>query len=210
MANPKEQLGRRDPEARRRAIMDAGLAVFAAQGFAATKLDDVAEKAGVAKGTIYLHFRDKQDLFEQIVRDAVGPVIARLEGVAKPPDLPTDVLLKAMFDLFRTEVLGTSRKHVLRLVMTEGANSPAIADFYHREVVSRGLSLIGALLRRAEAEGELATGDLAKYPQLVMAPLIMAVIWDSLFGRIEPLDLEGLLATHRQVLLGGKRPGGQT
>src|SRR5262245_66489899 len=120
MTKPKE-LGRKDPEARRQAILDAGLAVFAAQGFAATKLDDVAEKAGVAKGTIYLYFKDKQDLFEQIVRNAVLPVVARLEGVAKLPDLPTETVLKMMFDLFRTEVLGTSRKHVVRLVLTEGA-----------------------------------------------------------------------------------------
>lgn len=208
MAKHKE-LGRRDPEARRQAILKAGLAVFAAEGFAATKLDDVAEKAGVAKGTIYLHFRDKQDLFEQIVRDAVAPVIARLESVAELPELPTDMVFKALFDLFRTEVLGTSRKHVLLLVMTEGPNFPAIAEFYHREVVSRGLRLIGELLRRAKAKGELPTPDLAKYPQLVFAPLIMAVIWDGLFARIEPLDVEGMLTAHRETLLSGKRTGGQ-
>ena len=128
--------------------MQAGLAVFSDQGFAATKLDDVAVKAGVAKGTIYLYFRDKQDLFEQIVRDAVLPVIARLEGIAQAPDLPAEVALKALIDLFRTEVLETRRKHVLRLIMTEGPRFPALAEFYHREVVSRGLKHIGELLRR--------------------------------------------------------------
>jgi AcrR family transcriptional regulator len=203
----RKGLGRRDPEARRQAILDAGLAVFAAQGFAATKLDDVAEKAGVAKGTIYLHFQDKQNLFEQIVLNAVAPVITRLEGVARVTDLPAHLVFKALFDLFRTEVLGTSRKHILRLVITEGARFPAIANFYHREVVSRGVKLVGELLRRAEAKGELSTGSLAKFPQLVFAPLLMAVIWDSLFARIEPLDVEALLATHRELLLGSKRLG---
>lgn len=203
----RSKLARRDPEARRGAILKAGLAVFAAEGFAATKLDDVADKAGVAKGTIYLHFRDKQDLFEQIVREAVLPVIARLESVAKLPDLPTDMVFKALFDLFRTEVLETDRKHVLRLVMTEGPNFPAIGEFYHREVVSRGLGQISELLRRTEAKGELATPDLARHPQLVFAPLLMAVIWDAVFGRIEPLDVEGLLTVHRELLLAHKRPG---
>jgi AcrR family transcriptional regulator len=201
----RKELARKDPEARREAILEAGLAVFAAEGFAATKLDDVAEKAGVAKGTIYLHFQDKQDLFEQIVREAVMPVIARLEGVAKLPDLPTEMVFKATFDLFRTEVLGTNRKHVLRLVMTEGAHFPAIAEFYHREVVSRGVKLIGELLRRAKAKDELPIEGLARFPQLVFAPLIMAVIWDGLFGKIEPLDVERLLAVHRELLF-GKRP----
>jgi len=205
MANRKE-LGRRDPEGRREAILQAGLTVFAAEGYAATKLDDVADKAGVAKGTIYIHFKDKQDLFEQMVRDAVLPVIARLEGIAETPDLPAELVFKALFDLFRTEVLETKRKDVLRLVMTEGPRFPAIAEFYHREVISRGLKQIGVLLRRAEARGELAHPSIVKFPQLVFAPLIMAVIWDALFARIEPLELEGLLVAHRQLLLGSDKP----
>src|SRR5512145_2061899 len=141
------EMARRDPEARRQAILDAALHVFAAEGFAAARLDHVADNAGVAKGTIYLHFKDKQDLFEQMVREAVSPVIARLEEVAKLPDMPTDLVLQRMFDAFRTEVLGTRRKHLLRLVLTEGPRFPAIAEFYHREVVSRGLRLMGEVLK---------------------------------------------------------------
>jgi hypothetical protein len=137
-------------------------------------------------------------------------VIARLESVAKVPDLPTDTVLKTMFDLFRVEVLDTSRKHVLRLVLTEGPRFPRIAEFYHREVVSRGLGLIGGLLRRAKARGELSTDAVAKFPQLIFAPLIMALIWDALFARIEPLNVEALLAAHRELLLGGKRPGARS
>src|SRR5262245_38495779 len=110
MTTNRTELARRDPEARRQAILEAAAAVFVADGFAAAKLDDVAEKAGVAKGTIYLHFKDKQDLFEQMVREAVSPVIARLEALAKLPELPADGVLKGMFTVFRTEVLGTRRK----------------------------------------------------------------------------------------------------
>ena len=191
--------------------MQAGLAVFSDQGFAATKLDDVAVKAGVAKGTIYLYFRDKQDLFEQIVRDTVLPVIARLEGIAQAPDLPAEVALKALIDLFRTEVLETRRKHVLRLIMTEGPRFPALAEFYHREVVSRGLKHIGELLRRSAAKGELSIAAVVRFPQLVFAPLLMAVMWDALFARIDPLDVDGMLAAHRELLVGkAKQRGGKT
>jgi AcrR family transcriptional regulator len=206
----RSALGRRDPGARRQAILEAALDVFAAEGFAAAKLDDVADKAGVAKGTIYLHFKDKQDLFEQMVRDAVLPVIARLEELAKVPDLPAELVLRAMFDVFRTQVLGTRRKDLLRLILTEGPRFPAIAVFYHREVVARGLTLMGELLNRARAKGDLSAEGLARFPQLVVAPLILAVVWDSLFAAIEPLDVEGLLAVHRELLLGGKgQAGGQ-
>ncbi|HXE87556.1 MAG TPA: TetR/AcrR family transcriptional regulator [Hyphomicrobiaceae bacterium] len=206
------ELGRRDPEARRQAILEAALDVFAAEGFAAAKLDDVAEKAGVAKGTIYLHFKDKQDLFEQMVREAVFPVIARLEELAKLPDLPAELVLRAMFEVFRTQVLATRRKDLLRLILTEGPRFPAIAAFYHREVVARGLALMGELLNRARANGELSAEGLARFPQLVVAPLILAVVWDGLFAAIEPLDVEGLLAVHRELLLrgAGGRGEGQT
>lgn len=206
------ELGRRDPEARRQAILEAALDVFAAEGFAAAKLDDVADKAGVAKGTIYLHFKDKQDLFEQMVREAVFPVIARLEELAKLPDLPAELALRAMFEVFRTQVLATRRKDLLRLILTEGPRFPAIAAFYHREVVARGLALMGELLNRARANGELSAEGLARFPQLVVAPLILAVVWDGLFAAIEPLDVEGLLAVHRELLLrgAGSRGEGQT
>ena len=201
------ELGRRDPEARRQAILEAALAVFTAEGFAAAKLDHVAEKAGVAKGTIYLHFKDKQDLFEQMVREAVSPVIVRLEALAQLPDLPVDMILQGMFNLFRTEVLGTQRKDLLRLVLTEGPRFPAIGAFYHREVVSRGLKLMGELLERAKANGELSADGLVRFPQIIVAPLILAVVWDGLFAAIEPLDVQGMLAVHRELLLRGTGEG---
>jgi AcrR family transcriptional regulator len=206
----RSDLPRRDPEGRRQAILEAAIGVFVAQGFAAAKLDDVAEQAGVAKGTIYLHFRDKQDLFEQMVRAAVSPVIERLEALAKVPDLPADMVLKGLYEVFRTQVLGTARKDLLRLVITEGPRFPAIAGFYHREVVTRGLKLVGEVLRRAGEKGELAAADLAAYPQLIVAPLILAVVWDGLFGTVEPLDVEGLLDVYRRVLLSGARQGERT
>jgi AcrR family transcriptional regulator len=202
-------LGRRNPEGRRQAILDAGLAVFAAKGFEASKLDDVAEKAGVAKGTIYLHFRDKQDLLEQIVRNAAAPVLGKLEDVAKLPDMPLRAALQAMFALFLKEVIGTKRKHVVRLVLTEGARFPAIAKFYHREVISRGMSILRELLHRAHASGEIASADLEKFPQLVLAPLILAVIWDGVFARIEALDFEGMFAAHCDLLIGRGSPSGE-
>ena len=201
------ELGRRDPEARRQAILEAALAVFAEEGFAAAKLDDVADRAGVAKGTIYLHFKDKQDLFEQMVREAVSPVIVRLEQLAKLPDMPLELVLGAMFEVFRTEVLGTRRKDLLRLILTEGPRFPAIAAFYHREVVARGLKLMGELLNRAKSKGELPVDGLARFPQLIVAPLLLAVVWDSLFAAIEPLDFKGLFEVHRGLLLGGKAHG---
>ena len=188
--------------------MEAALNVFAAEGFAAARLDDVAERAGVAKGTIYLFFRDKEDLFEQIVRRAAEPVLERLQGVAERVDIPLDTFVSVLFDTFQTEVLGTRRKEILRLVMSEGRRFPRIAEFYHREVITRGLDVIRAVLERAAKRGEPHAARLAKFPQLVFAPLLLSVVWDGLFSSFESLDIAGLLDAHRALLTGSDQTKG--
>jgi AcrR family transcriptional regulator len=189
-----------EPEARRRAILSAGLAVFAADGFAAAKLDDVAAKAGVAKGTIYLYFRDKEDLFEQIVRDAAGPVLAQLQSMTALPDISTAELISKIFEVFRTQILATDRKLVTKLVLTEGARFPKIAEFYHTEVISKGLSIVRKIAQRAAARGEILPPEVEHFPQLVFAPIMLALLWDGLFSKFDPLDVEGLLSAHHKIL----------
>jgi AcrR family transcriptional regulator len=190
------------PEARRQAILKAALSVFAAHGFEAARLEDVAARAGVAKGTLYLYFRDKEALFEALVRNAVSPLLEHMGKVAAAPDISPLQALETFFALFQKEVLGTERKLLLRLIMAEGPRFPAIAEFYYREVVSHGLRMMRALSTRAASEGAFATDAPARYPQLVVAPLLVAVLWDGLFAKIDPLDVGGLLDAHREVLTG--------
>lgn len=196
-AKRREQASRQ----RREAILAAALEVFASDGFAAARLDDVAAKAGVAKGTIYLFFEDKEHLFEQILISAITPVLAQVEALASAPAISLDSVLAKMFAYFRKEVLATHRREVMRLVLSEGRRFPRIAEAYHREVVSKGLAIVRRIARKAHERGELEHHDLERFPHLVFAPLLLAVIWDGLFSRLEPLDVEGLLAAHRSMLL---------
>ena len=190
------------PEARREAILKAALWVFAAHGFEAARLEDVAAHAGVAKGTLYLYFQDKEALFEALVRNAVSPLLEHMSRVAAAPGISPLDAIETFFAVFEKEVLGTERKLLLRLIMAEGPRFPAIAEFYYREVVSRGLGLMRGLAERAAREGQFATSAPARYPQLIVAPLLMAVLWDGLFAKIDPLDVSGLLRAHREVLTG--------
>jgi AcrR family transcriptional regulator len=194
-----------EPEARRQAILDAALLVFAEHGFEAARLDDVAARAGVAKGTLYLYFQSKDALFEGLVRTAVAPIIARMSELAAAPDIPPMLAIKAFFALFEAEVLGTKRKLLLRLIISEGPRFPAIAEVYYREVVSRGLALMRKLAERAARQGEFATDAPARFPQLIIAPLLVALIWDGLFAKIDPLDVGRLLTAHAELLTG--KPG---
>jgi AcrR family transcriptional regulator len=191
------------PDDRRAEILAAAFEVFARQGFAAARLDDIAKRAQVAKGTIYLHFHDKEDLFFELVRGAAAPLLKRLSDLAAVPDFPIGSLLSAIFALFRSEILATNRKEILRLVIAEGPRFPRIAAFYYEEVVAKGLQIMRDILQRADQRGELREKALVRHPQLVFAPLIVTVVWDALFGRLDPLDVDGLLKTHLQLLTAG-------
>ena len=191
-------------EARRQAIVAAALAEFCARGFADTRLDDVARRAEVAKGTIYLHFRDKEALFREIVGTMLVPLVAVLE--APPPDIPIRQTLERFVDLFVREIYATERRKVLRLVMTEGPRFPELAEFYYRNVVGRALTAMRALLRRAQARGELVDDTLVRFPQLIVAPGMVAIIWSGLFDRFEPLDVAAMMRAHIGVLFEGCAP----
>ena len=194
-----------EPAVRKQAILDAALDVFAECGFEAARLDDVAARAGVAKGTVYLHFDDKEALFEEVVRSAVSPILERLDALAAAPDLPTDKFLESLFAVFEKEVLGTKRKLLIRLIIAEGPRFPRIAEFYYRNVVSRIMPLIAKVAERGVERGELLSDAFARYPQLVAAPLLLAVIWDALFAAIKPLDVADFLRAHREALTGKTR-----
>jgi AcrR family transcriptional regulator len=202
-SNPPSSRAARAAE-RRQAIIDAALDEFVARGFAATRLDDVAKRASVAKGTIYLHFTDKEALFQELIRTALVPLIGRL---AAPPPSGRSVraALEAFAQTFAEEVVSTRRGDIVRLIIAEGTRFPAIADFYYREVVSRGIAGMGALIELGIARGEIRQEGLKRFPQIVVAPAIVAVVWQGLFGRHAPLDANEMLRVHLDLIFGERR-----
>jgi AcrR family transcriptional regulator len=199
---PRRNLSRAQKSAARRdAILVAALDEFSAQGFAAARLEDVARRAGVAKGTIYLHFANKEALFQELVRTMLGPLVATLDQL-RATDLPIRTVLERFADLFVTGIYGTRRRDVVHLVISEGARFPKLAEFYYREVVERGMAAMRALLERAIARGEIRHTGLARFPQLVVAPGLVAIIWRGLFDRFAPLDAADMMRAHIDILLG--------
>jgi AcrR family transcriptional regulator len=202
-ATPASNRAERTAE-RRSAIIEAALDEFIARGFTATRLDDVAKRAGVAKGTIYLHFKDKESMFEELIRTALVPLIGRLHA---PPPIGGSVrdAVEGFARTFIQEVASTRRGDIVRLIVAEGPRFPSIADFYYREVVSRGLAGMRALIELAVARGEIQQKNLARFPQILVAPAIIAVIWQSLFSKHAPLDATEMFRVHLDLIFGERR-----
>ena len=201
-ARRKRPRGERRSE-RREAILAAALEEFAARGFAATRLDDVAARAGVAKGTIYLYFRDKESLFQELVRAMLSPVVGAIEA-APLADMPVRAIAEMIVDLFVREVYGTRRKDVIRLIIAEGPRFPKLAEFYYREVIAHVMPAMQGLLARAVKRGELPGDALARFPQLLIAPGLVAVVWNGLFDRFSPLDVHALMRAHLDLIFGAR------
>jgi AcrR family transcriptional regulator len=203
---PKLPSNRAERAAERRgAIIEAAMNEFIARGFAATRLDDIAKRAGVAKGTIYLHFKDKESMFEELIRTAIVPLVIRLSSTPPAPGASVRDMVEAFARTFIAEVASTRRGDLVRLVVAEGPRFPAVADFYYREVVTRGLAGMRAMIELGIARGEIKQKNLAQFPQILVAPALIAVIWQSLFGKHAPLDAIAMFRVHLDLIFGERR-----
>ena len=206
LASSKPASNRAERAAERRgAIIEAAMEEFIARGFAATRLDDVARRAGVAKGTIYLHFKDKESMFEELIRTAIVPLLNRLAAGPPPPGGSVRDMIEGFVRTFIHEVTTTRRGDIVRLIVAEGPRFPAIADFYYREVVSKGLAGMRAAISLGIARGEIKHKDLAQFPQILIAPAMIAVIWQSLFSKHAPLDAIEMFRVHLDLIFGERR-----
>jgi AcrR family transcriptional regulator len=188
-------------QARLQTILDAALDVFSEKGFADARLDEVAARARIAKGTIYLYFPSKEALFEALVHSGIAVPIETIEAQVLALDAPAEATLRMLFVFLRQEVLGTRRRDIVRLVLSEGGRFPEIAALYHREVVSRGMRLLRRIAEKAVARGEFRSDELARFPQLAVAPAILALVWTNLFQRLDPLDVDGMFEAHLDLLM---------
>jgi len=202
---PRQPRWRRRKDARPEEIISAALEVFAERGFAATKLEDVARKAGVTKGTIYLYFNNKDALFKALVRQTIVPVIARGEAVAEAFTGSARDLFERLVREYWRVVGETSLSGIPRLMIAEAGNFPELARFYYEEVITRGHRLMEGVLARGIKAGEFKKVDLAIATKLAMAPLLHAVVARKAFAACMPegFDVPSYLDTHINLFLHG-------
>jgi AcrR family transcriptional regulator len=199
---------RRRKEARPGELVAAALACFAERGFAATRLDDIAAKAGVSKGTVYLYFPSKEELFKAVVRESLLPNIARAETMLDDPAMPAAEQLRRLLEFMTGRLASSPIGIIPKLIVTEAGNFPDIARFYLDQVVHRGFALVGRVLTRGIERGEFRAVDVRHTTFCVIAPLLLTALWRHSLGRYEPeaLDPDALWRTHIELLLQGLRP----
>jgi AcrR family transcriptional regulator len=199
---------RRRKEARPDEILAAALASFAERGFAATRLEDVAARAGISKGTLYLYFKGKEELFEAVVRATLLPNLERVEALAATFDGPSALLLERLL-LTIAGVMDSRVGAIPKLVIAEAGNFPGLARFYLDEVVRRGLRLIGTILRRGIERGEFRAVDVDHAVFCVIGPMLLATLWKNSLEAYDDaaLDTQALVRAHLDLLLQGLETG---
>jgi AcrR family transcriptional regulator len=186
-------------------ICAAALEVFAERGFAAAKLDDIARRAGVSKGPLYLYFEDKADLFRAVIRDTVAPRVAAVREMADKIELPFAQIIPMFLANFAEMATRLPVGAVAKIVIGESRNFPDLAKVWHDQVASGALSALEQLIKRAQERGEVRPGDARLMAFSLMGPMLMGVLWRETLQLAggQPLDLAKLAAQHGETVLAG-------
>ena len=200
---------RRRKDARPQEILEAALSVFAERGFSASRMELIAARAGVSKGTIYLYFDSKEAVFRALVHEMLGTQLARFADFARGSSGPVGPVIA---DILRGigEFIAASNRVVLpKIVIAEAGNFPEVARIYREEVIENGLGLFAGLLKKGMASGEFRTLPIPHAVRLCIAPVLLAAIWRTTFAQLdsEPYDYAGLIETHIATLLRGLKRG---
>jgi AcrR family transcriptional regulator len=194
---------RRRKEARPAELVRAGLEEFAVNGFAGTRLDDIARRAGVAKGTIYRYFADKEALFLAAVRTEVAPVFEQIVGFVDVYPGTTRDLLKLMFETIHRQLVNSDLRVLVRIIIAEGERFPTLTELYYTETIAKGRALLEQIVARGIARGEVRQGAAANLPLVLVAPALMAAIWRMTFDRYTHISSEAFLDAHMDLVFNG-------
>lgn len=192
----------RRKEARPEEILAAALELFVERGYAATRLEDVAAKAGVSKGTVYLYFANKEELLKAVVREGIVSPLAEFKDLAEHYEGSTFTLLRLLMLGWWARIGATRASGIPKLIVAESGNFPELARFYVKEVVEPGHEVVTGIIRRGIERGELRAMDADHVARLVVAPMLLAILWRTAFEphASGPMDTPGFLEAHLELL----------
>ncbi|HET6628226.1 MAG TPA: TetR/AcrR family transcriptional regulator [Woeseiaceae bacterium] len=198
MARPRF---RRRKEDRPEEITRAALAAFAEKGYAATRVTDVAKRAGVSKGLLYLYFRTKEELFKAVIKSVVSPRIDALQKAIEETELSAEEYLRGPFLDFARQLPRSPARVLIRLMIAEGPRHPDLTAWYWENVVAHGLDALRKLIRRGVEGGEFRPSALEEFPHLLIAPVLVSAAWSIVFEPHHKLDTDRFIEAHLDLLL---------
>lgn len=195
----------RRKDARPQELLAAALELFVERGFAATRLDDVAKVAGVSKGTLYLYFCSKEELFKAVVRESMLPMLGEAEGMIEQFSGSSEELFRLVINTWWDKIGNTSLSGITKLIMAEAGNFPEVAKFYQEEVIDRAEKMVISMLRRGIQRGEIRQVDLEIAPRILIWPMIMLMISKHSTGvcQVAPDKLAAYLEQYIDMSLHG-------
>ena len=197
---PEPRFHRRK-EDRPQEITEAALAAFAEKGYAATRVEEVARRAGVSKGLVYLYFKTKEEIFKAVIRSFVVPRIDALIAVIDRSEMSSEEFLRGPFLEFVKTLPNSPVSVVVRLMIAEGHRHPDLLQFYWDNVVSRGLGAIRELLERGVKAGEFRQSAVIELPHLFIMPVVLSMIFRMLFNA-PSAETDKIIETQLEVLIG--------
>jgi AcrR family transcriptional regulator len=198
------EVRRRRKAERPKEILDAAFEEFSRNGFAATSLEHVAERAGVTKGTIYVYFESKEHLFISMVREFTQATLEPVWEMAENHEGSTADLLRDQFGyIYQHIVSDRRRREVVRMLIADAPRFPELADRYHAEIHGPCLELLKRAIQRGIDRGEIRPSAIVDCPQVIIAPIALVDMWLMLFDDRQPLDLASYFKAHLEMVLNG-------
>jgi AcrR family transcriptional regulator len=201
LAHPRQ----RRKEARPAELTAAALELFVEKGFAGTRLEDVALRAGVSKGTLYLYFDSKEALFKAVIQEGIIPILEAGAGMVDSFTGSSADLLRGVILEWWKRIGATSLAGVPKLMISEAGNFPELANYYNDTVIIRGRELLRRILKRGLTSGEFRAIDVETGIDVIFAPVLMMLVWRYSLGACGcgSHDPASYLNTHLDLVLNG-------
>jgi AcrR family transcriptional regulator len=195
---------RRRKAERPQEILEAAFVEFSRSGYAMTTLDQIAEGAGVTKGTIYVYFENKEHLFISMVREITKATLDTVHEMFETHEGSTADLLRAQFSfIYQHIVEDRRRREVLRMLIAEAPRFPELADRYHQEILRPCLDMLRQAIQRGMDRGEFRNSAIIDLPQIVIAPIALVDLWMMMFDDRQQLDMKAYFNAHLDLVLNG-------
>jgi AcrR family transcriptional regulator len=196
---------RRRKEARPTEIVEAAIEVFTEKGFAAARLDDIAARAGVSKGALYLYFANKEELFHAVVTQTISPNVGRVQLLMETFEGHFADLLPVLPRIFSHVADTTPAGAIAKMVVGESRNFPMLARYWHEEAVGPLLALISAKIKQAQDRGEVRDGDPRLFAIQLAGPMVMGLLWRETMVPVgaAPIDFVALGEQHMRTMMRG-------